>query len=153
MQLFAHSFFNNAGLLFLMRFNHKQANVAEGKSTFSHHNTHPPQAFICATSAQLRRRQQVTGSQAKHTMLDFAPSLSRERGNLRSRFRISASISLSLPPPELSLPGPQTAIQMLCQLNAPLASSLKHQLSKPRNTLHVRRESQVFLEYISPPFN
>lgn len=32
-QLFAHSF-NNAGLLFLMRFNHKQANVAEGKKYF-----------------------------------------------------------------------------------------------------------------------
>lgn len=36
-------------------------------------------SFISATSAELRRRQQVTGSQAKHATLNFSPSLSRER--------------------------------------------------------------------------
>lgn len=152
MQLFAHSFFNNAGLFFLMRFNHKQANVAEGKSTFSHHKK-TPILYLCH---KRRAKEETAGnrepSQTRNAELLPLP-LQGERGNLRSRFRISASISLSLPPPELSLPGPQTAIQMLCQLNATFASSLNHRLSKPRNTLDVRRESQVFLEYIFPPCN
>lgn len=117
MQLFAHSFFNNAGLFFLMQSNHKQENAAEGKSAFSQHKKESP-SFTSAPSARLRRRQQVRGSRAKHAPLNFAPSLSRDAGNLSSRFRISASISLSLPPPELSLPGPHTAIQMLRQPNA-----------------------------------
>lgn len=144
MQRFAHSLLNNAGLFFLMRFHHKQANVAEGKSPFSHHK---PPSFIPATSAPLGRRQQVTGSQAKHAVLNFAPSLSRERGNLRSRFRISASISLSLPLLNSRAPtGNSDALS---------AERCARFLSPPPAQQHAPRRpgSQGFLEYISPPFN